>query len=103
MYARQNKPTEGPRLKSHVKKGDTVVVLSGKDRGKQGKVLRVNPAKGIKKFAEQSRDRFLQAAELPTFFKALAVESQLFQDFFLVALLTGARRRNASMSASSSI
>jgi large subunit ribosomal protein L24 len=46
MYVRQNKPTEGPRLKSHVKKGDTVVVLSGKDRGKQGKVLRVNPAKG---------------------------------------------------------
>ena len=32
--------------KSHVKKGDTVVVLSGKDRGKQGKVLRVNPTKG---------------------------------------------------------
>src|SRR5437016_12495740 len=46
MYARQNKPTEGPRLKSHVKKGDTVVVLSGKDRGKQGKVLRVIPSKG---------------------------------------------------------
>ena len=46
MYARQNKPTEGPRLKSHVRKGDTVVVLSGKDRGKQGKVLRVNPSKG---------------------------------------------------------
>ena len=32
--------------KSHVKKGDTVVVLTGKDRGKQGKVLRVNATKG---------------------------------------------------------
>jgi large subunit ribosomal protein L24 len=32
--------------KSHVKKGDTVVVLSGKDRGKQGRVLRVNGLKG---------------------------------------------------------
>jgi large subunit ribosomal protein L24 len=32
--------------KSHVKKGDTVVVLSGRDRGKQGKVLRVLQAKG---------------------------------------------------------
>ena len=32
--------------KSHVKKGDTVVVLSGKDRGKQGKVLRVIASKG---------------------------------------------------------
>jgi large subunit ribosomal protein L24 len=46
MYARQNKPVEGPRPRPHVKKGDTVVVLSGKDRGKQGKVLRVNPGKG---------------------------------------------------------
>jgi large subunit ribosomal protein L24 len=32
--------------KSHVKKGDTVVVLTGKDRGKQGKVLRVSATKG---------------------------------------------------------
>jgi len=29
--------------KVHVKKGDTVVVLSGKDKGKQGKVLEVSP------------------------------------------------------------
>lgn len=27
----------------HVKKGDTVYVLSGKDKGKKGKVLSVNP------------------------------------------------------------
>jgi large subunit ribosomal protein L24 len=30
----------------HVKKGDTVVVLSGKDAGKQGRVLRVLATKG---------------------------------------------------------
>ena len=29
--------------KMHVRTGDTVVVLSGKDRGKKGKVLSVNP------------------------------------------------------------
>ena len=29
--------------KVHVKTGDTVVVLSGKDKGKQGKVLQVSP------------------------------------------------------------
>ena len=29
--------------KLHVKKGDTVVILSGKDRGKKGKVLGVSP------------------------------------------------------------
>ena len=30
----------------HVKTGDTVVVLSGKDRGKKGKVLQVSPKEG---------------------------------------------------------
>ena len=30
--------------KLHVKTGDTVVVLSGKDKGKKGKVLSANPA-----------------------------------------------------------
>jgi large subunit ribosomal protein L24 len=30
----------------HVKTGDTVVVLSGKDKGKQGKVLSAMPAEG---------------------------------------------------------
>jgi len=27
----------------HVKKGDTVVILSGRDKGKQGKVVQVSP------------------------------------------------------------
>jgi large subunit ribosomal protein L24 len=31
--------------KVHVKKNDNVVVLAGKDRGKKGKVLEVNPEK----------------------------------------------------------
>lgn len=30
----------------NVKKGDTVIVLSGKDKGKQGKVLSVDPKAG---------------------------------------------------------
>ena len=30
----------------NVKKGDTVVVLSGKDKGKQGKILEVMPKEG---------------------------------------------------------
>lgn len=46
MYARTTKQKEQPRLKPHLRKGDNVVVLSGKDRGKQGRVLRVNAAKG---------------------------------------------------------
>lgn len=31
--------------KLHVKKGDTVVVVAGKDRGKKGKILQAMPAK----------------------------------------------------------
>ena len=30
-------------MKMHVKKGDTVLVLSGNDKGKQGKVMSVDP------------------------------------------------------------
>lgn len=33
--------------KVHVKKGDTVLVLSGKDRGKKGKVLKVIPEDSV--------------------------------------------------------
>ena len=32
--------------KVHVRTGDTVVVLSGKEKGKQGKVLQVSPKEG---------------------------------------------------------
>lgn len=32
--------------KVHVKTGDKVVVINGKDRGKQGKVLEVSPSEG---------------------------------------------------------
>ena len=32
--------------KVHVKTGDTVIILSGKDKGKKGKVLEVSPKEG---------------------------------------------------------
>lgn len=32
--------------KLHVRKGDTVVILSGKDKGKQGKIIEALPKKG---------------------------------------------------------
>ena len=34
-------------VKMHVKTGDTVVVLSGKDKGKQGKIITAMPRKGM--------------------------------------------------------
>ena len=54
-----------------------------------------NPAKGIERFPEISRERFLQADELPKFFKALRDEpNTIYRDFFLACLFTGARRGN---------
>jgi integrase len=54
-----------------------------------------NPAHGIKKFPETKRDRFLQSDELPAFFTALAEEpNDTLRDYFLISLLTGARRSN---------
>ena len=54
-----------------------------------------NPAKGIKKNPERSRERFLQSDELPKFFKSLAVDQNAaIRDYVLLSLLTGARREN---------
>ena len=53
-----------------------------------------NPCKGVKKFAEVARDRFLQQGEAEAFFAALQGEEEVFRDFFLMSLLTGARKTN---------
>lgn len=57
--------------------------------------LDYNPAQGVKVAGKKvSRDRFLQADELPRFFAAVAEEDSTMRDFILLALLTGARRSN---------
>ena len=53
-----------------------------------------NPCKGIRKFREKSRDRFLQPDELPAFFDSLFQEPETVRDFFMLALLTGVRKSN---------
>lgn len=54
------------RVKTHVKKDDEVVVISGNHKGESGRVLQVFPEKGhvivegvrmIKKHAKRSQDR----------------------------------------------
>jgi len=57
---------------------------------------RQNPCKGVKKFREQSRDRFLQPAELQRFFEALTAPntSVTLRDYLLLSIYTGARRNN---------
>ena len=39
----KRKPERVPRAKLHITKGDTVVVISGEEKGKRGKVLRAIP------------------------------------------------------------
>lgn len=55
----------------------------------------INPAHGIKKFKEKSRDRFLHPDELPRFFESLDMEqNDTIRDYVYVSLFTGARRSN---------
>jgi len=54
-----------------------------------------NPARGIRRNPEISRDRFLQSNEMPRFFAALVEEpNTTVRDYLLLSLLTGARRSN---------
>lgn len=54
-----------------------------------------NPTAEVEPFRELKRDRFIQSDELPKFFTALAGDTSMdFQHFVLLALLTGARRTN---------
>lgn len=60
-----------------------------------GEWKQVNPCRGVKMFAEKSRDRFLQPEELPRFLKALdGIANQPAADAFRLMLLTGARKGN---------
>jgi hypothetical protein len=48
-----------------------------------------NPARGVKKFKEKSRDRFLKRDEMPRFFAALAEDqNEIAREFILLSLLT---------------
>ena len=53
-----------------------------------------NPCVGVKKGGYKSRSRFLNKDEIRSFIKALNQEPRIFQDFFLLLLLTGARKTN---------
>lgn len=64
-----------------------------RDRGYTGG----NPAKGVRRFQEEKRARFLQPAEMPAFMQAVEAEpSELVRDFVKLALFTGARKSNIS-------
>lgn len=55
----------------------------------------LNPTKGIKKFKENSRDRFINPDELPRFLESLEQEeNETIKDYVYTSLLTGARKSN---------
>lgn len=54
-----------------------------------------NPAQGVKKFPEKSRDRFLLPAEMQKFMEALEQEpNEAARDYISLSLYTGARKSN---------
>lgn len=55
-----------------------------------------NVCRKVDRFPERSRERFLLPDEMKAFFKAVAAEEPLWRDFFLLCLLTGARRGNVA-------
>ena len=54
-----------------------------------------NPTKGVTRFHEESRERFLDADEIQRLLAALADEPDDWRHFFTMLLLTGVRRGNA--------
>ncbi|MCH8188799.1 MAG: tyrosine-type recombinase/integrase [Proteobacteria bacterium] len=61
-----------------------------------GHWLNENPTRGIRKYREQSRDRYLLPKEMGRFLETLREEPDAtIRDFFLILLLTGVRKGNA--------
>ena len=55
-----------------------------------------SPCRDVRRFKEEKRDRWLDAAELKALLAVLATCEPDVRDFFLVALFTGARRGNVA-------
>jgi integrase len=53
-----------------------------------------NPAKGVQRFPEHQRERFLLPDEMERFMAAVDAEPEPWPDFFHICLFTGARRNN---------
>ncbi len=57
-----------------------------------------NPALGIKKYKEKSRDRFIQPDEMPCIIQAINADAnKTAKDFLWLLLLTGVRKTNTLM------
>jgi integrase len=65
------------------------------EKGREWGYAGENPCFKLKRFAEESRERYLQPKELPVFFQAVMAEPNEMERYFLLMLLyTGARKSN---------
>ncbi len=65
------------------------------EKGREWGYTGENPCFKLKRFSEQSRERYLQPEELPAFFQAVMAEpNEMERDFLLMLLYTGARKSN---------
>ncbi len=82
--------------KDHPTGANRALALLSSMFGRCGKEFGVseNPCSGVRRFRENSRDRYMDAAELGRFFQALKHDTQDWQDVLMLALLCGARRGN---------
>ena len=59
-----------------------------------GRHITDNPAKSLRKYSENQRERYLSSDELPRFLKAIELEPPDYRDIFALLLFTGARKMN---------
>ena len=63
--------------------------------GIKRELIKINPAIGVDKFKERSRERFVQPSEFPNLLDAINSHAdKRMRDFFLLCLWTGARSGN---------
>jgi len=82
---------EHPHQANRVRSLLSTMYSKGIEWGYEG----TNPCTGVKKYKEQSRDRFIEQEELKPFFDAIMNEpKEILRDFWLLSLFTGARQGN---------
>ncbi|MCC6682164.1 MAG: tyrosine-type recombinase/integrase [Phycisphaeraceae bacterium] len=86
----------------HLRIGKTSPVMANRILALLSKVfsfarVEPNPCRGVQRYKEQSRARFMGADELPHFLKAVEGEpNESLRDFLKLLLFTGQRRRNVA-------
>lgn len=95
MIARILSDIEGAGMSNALINGVRALASVVFSKGMEWGHVSLNPVSNVPTRKVVKRDRFLQAHELPRFFQSLSEEpNEMVRDYFLVSLLTGARRSN---------